>query len=155
MASPWTEAEKLGLFLQIIAKLGPIPWADIELPAGRTRKACDVMISKEKMKVKKDMAEKGENKEDDDEDGEKEKSASPKKRKAATDEYGGKAKRGKKAKKADEDGDCDREEATTPKLKKGRGKKAVAPKVEPQSDDDTGALEAAEETEAEGEGAED
>ncbi|KAK6432866.1 hypothetical protein LTR95_010959 [Oleoguttula sp. CCFEE 5521] len=174
MASPaktgWSESERLGLLFQIIAVGGAIPWEKLTLPNGRTKKACDMMIQKERKKIKDSMAGIAENKEDDDEDGEKEKSASPKvltslmriallevndadwysqKRKATTDENAGKAKRGKKAKKADEDGDGDGEEVTTPKPKRGRPKKAVAPKVEPQSDDDTGALEAAEEAEAE------
>nr|OQO22547.1 hypothetical protein B0A51_09022 [Rachicladosporium sp. CCFEE 5018] len=171
-AKGWTEAEKLGLLFQIIARSGTIPWPELELPAGRTVKACQVMIDKEKKKVKDTMAERAQKKGDYGEQGEGEKSVSPKvlisfmlfsnlaiddpdhcqqKRKATTDENGGKAKRGKKAKKADEDGDGDGEQTTTPKPKKGRGKKAVSPKVEPQCDDDNGALEAAEEAEAEAE----
>ncbi|OQO11319.1 hypothetical protein B0A48_05575 [Cryoendolithus antarcticus] len=154
-AKGWTEAEKLGLLFQIIARSGTIPWPELELPAGRTVKACQVMIDKEKKKVKDTMAERAQKNGDDGEQGDGVKS----KRKATTDENGGKAKRGRKAKQADEGGDGDGEETTTLKLKKGRSKKAVTPKVEPQSDDDTGALEAAEEAkaeaEAEDEGAED
>jgi hypothetical protein len=55
----WTDAEKVilnhgleqqlliqkdGLFFQIIEKTGPIPWDDLSLPEGRTRKACLVMV---------------------------------------------------------------------------------------------------------------
>ncbi|KAK3652148.1 hypothetical protein LTR56_005279 [Elasticomyces elasticus] len=43
----WTDAEK------IIEKAGAIPWDSLELPEGRTLKAAQVMISKEKDKVKK------------------------------------------------------------------------------------------------------
>lgn len=39
--------------LQIIARGGTILWDDIELPEGRTKKACVVMIDKEKTKIKK------------------------------------------------------------------------------------------------------
>ncbi|KAK3672235.1 hypothetical protein LTR78_007988 [Recurvomyces mirabilis] len=53
MATPWTEAEKLGLLFQIIEKAGTIPWSELTLPEGRTQKACSVMVDKEKQKVKK------------------------------------------------------------------------------------------------------
>ncbi|QIW96019.1 hypothetical protein AMS68_001537 [Peltaster fructicola] len=48
----WTDTEKLGLILQIVAKSGKIPWDELELPEGRTQKACQVMLDKEKTKVK-------------------------------------------------------------------------------------------------------
>jgi hypothetical protein len=41
------------LFLQIIAKAGPVPWPELTLPEGRTVKACQVMLDKEKQKIKK------------------------------------------------------------------------------------------------------
>jgi len=71
-AKGWTDAEKVresitttetcwtpthiiqvGLFLQIIARAGPIPWPELTLPEGRTTKACQVMVDKEKQKIKK------------------------------------------------------------------------------------------------------
>ena len=71
-AKGWTDAEKVreitndaetrripahtvqvGLFLQIITKAGPIPWPELTLPDGRTMKACQVMVDKEKQKIKK------------------------------------------------------------------------------------------------------
>lgn len=39
--------------LQIIAKSGPVPWPELNLPEGRTMKACQVMVDKEKQKIKK------------------------------------------------------------------------------------------------------
>ena len=76
-AKGWTEVEKVhshshherpaanmtvqnALFLQIIAKAGKIPWSEIELPPGRTEKACTVMIDREKKKVRDSAAAKGE-----------------------------------------------------------------------------------------------
>ncbi|KXL44907.1 hypothetical protein M433DRAFT_154417 [Acidomyces richmondensis BFW] len=50
---PWTEGEKLGILFQIIERSGPIPWDDLKLPDGRTKKAVQVMIDKEKTKMKK------------------------------------------------------------------------------------------------------
>ena len=44
---------QLGLLFQIIDKGGSIPWDDLTLPEGRTKKACTVMIDREKTKVKK------------------------------------------------------------------------------------------------------
>lgn len=44
---------QVGLFLQIIARAGPVPWPDLTLPEGRTIKACQVMLDKEKSKIKK------------------------------------------------------------------------------------------------------
>ncbi|KAF2722284.1 hypothetical protein K431DRAFT_46055 [Polychaeton citri CBS 116435] len=55
----WTEAEKLGLLFQIVVRSGPVPWDDLQLPEGRTVKACQVMIDREKQKVKKALAEQG------------------------------------------------------------------------------------------------
>ncbi len=43
----------MGLFLQIIERSGPIPWDDLTLPEGRTKKACSVMVDREKQNVKK------------------------------------------------------------------------------------------------------
>jgi hypothetical protein len=43
---------KVGLFFQIIEKAGTIPWDKITLPEGRTRKACELMVSREKSKIK-------------------------------------------------------------------------------------------------------
>lgn len=48
-----TRNTQVGLFLQIIAKAGPVPWPDLTLPEGRTVKACQVMLDKEKQKIKK------------------------------------------------------------------------------------------------------
>jgi len=48
-----TSHSQLGLMLQIMSKVSPIPWAELILPEGRTIKACQVMIDKEKAKVKK------------------------------------------------------------------------------------------------------
>jgi len=39
--------------VQIIEKAGPIPWDALKLPEGRTKKAVQVMIDKEKQKVKR------------------------------------------------------------------------------------------------------
>jgi len=44
---------QLGLLFQIITEAGSILWDKLELPEGRTRKACEIMISNEKQKVKK------------------------------------------------------------------------------------------------------
>ena len=49
-------SSQVGLFLQIIAKTGKIPWDTLQLPAGRTMKACQVMLDKEKSKLKKTLA---------------------------------------------------------------------------------------------------
>ena len=51
--APLTHILQAGLFLQIIAKAGAIPWGELQLPEGRTVKACQVMLDKEKQKVKK------------------------------------------------------------------------------------------------------
>jgi antitoxin component of RelBE/YafQ-DinJ toxin-antitoxin module len=48
-----THTVQVGLFLQIIARAGPIPWPELTLPDGRTVKACQVMVDKEKQKIKK------------------------------------------------------------------------------------------------------
>jgi hypothetical protein len=48
-----THAVQVGLFLQIITRAGPIPWPELNLPEGRTMKACQVMVDKEKQKIKK------------------------------------------------------------------------------------------------------
>ncbi|KAK5115792.1 hypothetical protein LTR62_000881 [Meristemomyces frigidus] len=48
----WTDAEKLGLFFQIMEKSGTICWSELTLPEGRTMKACQVMVDKEKARVK-------------------------------------------------------------------------------------------------------
>lgn len=48
-----TQAVQVGLFLQIITRAGPIPWPELNLPEGRTMKACQVMVDKEKQKIKK------------------------------------------------------------------------------------------------------
>ncbi|KAK3051439.1 hypothetical protein LTR09_007462 [Extremus antarcticus] len=52
-AKGWTDTEKMGLVFQILNHFGTIPWDQITLPEGRTKKACSVMIDKEKAKVKK------------------------------------------------------------------------------------------------------
>ncbi|GAB7360984.1 hypothetical protein MBLNU230_g0967t1 [Neophaeotheca triangularis] len=52
-AGAWTESEKVGLLFQIIALGGPIPWNQVDLPEGRTLKAVQVMIDKEKAKIRK------------------------------------------------------------------------------------------------------
>lgn len=39
--------------IQLITKMGRVPWDDLEVPAGRTIKACQVMLDKEKSKIKK------------------------------------------------------------------------------------------------------
>ena len=44
---------QLGVLFQIIEKSGPIPWDDLKLPDGRTKKAVQVMVDKEKQKLKK------------------------------------------------------------------------------------------------------
>ncbi|KAK4498107.1 hypothetical protein PRZ48_010763 [Zasmidium cellare] len=49
----WTDTEKAGFLFHIIAKMGSIPWNDLDLPEGRTLKACQVMIDKEKTKIRK------------------------------------------------------------------------------------------------------
>jgi hypothetical protein len=41
------------LLFQIVEQAGSIPWDSLKLPEGRTRKACTVMIDREKQKVKK------------------------------------------------------------------------------------------------------
>ena len=43
----------MGLVFQILERFGTIPWDEITLPEGRTKKACALMIDKEKTKVKK------------------------------------------------------------------------------------------------------
>jgi hypothetical protein len=43
----------MDLLFQIVEQGGPIPWDSLKLPEGRTRKACTVMIDREKQKVKK------------------------------------------------------------------------------------------------------
>lgn len=55
---------QVGLFLQIIAKGGSIPWPELTLPEGRTQKACQVMLDKEKQKIKKAREAAGEDVED-------------------------------------------------------------------------------------------
>lgn len=49
----FTNTHQLGLLFQIIEKAGSIPWDDLVLPEGRTKKACVVMVDKEKAKVRK------------------------------------------------------------------------------------------------------
>lgn len=49
----FTHESQVGIFLQIISKSGAIPWPDLTLPGGRTLKACQVMVDKEKQKIKK------------------------------------------------------------------------------------------------------
>lgn len=44
---------QVGLLLQIISKTGAIPWPELTLPEGRTLKACQVMVDKEKQKIKR------------------------------------------------------------------------------------------------------
>lgn len=48
-----TDRLQLGLIFQIIEQSGSIKWDTLTLPEGRTKKACDIMISREKAKVKK------------------------------------------------------------------------------------------------------
>lgn len=55
-----THQSQLGLILQIVAKAGPVPWAELNLPEGRTQKACTVMLDKEKKKVKEALEAAGE-----------------------------------------------------------------------------------------------
>lgn len=43
---------ELGVLFQVIEKSGKIPWDSITLLEGRTRKACEVMIDKDKETVK-------------------------------------------------------------------------------------------------------
>lgn len=43
-----------------MSKVSPIPWDQLTLPEGRTIKACQVMIDKEKAKIKKAREEAGE-----------------------------------------------------------------------------------------------
>ncbi|WPH00207.1 Hypothetical protein R9X50_00303000 [Acrodontium crateriforme] len=50
--SGWTDTEKAGIFFQIMEKVSPIPWDQLELPEGRTLKAVQMMVQKEKAKVK-------------------------------------------------------------------------------------------------------
>lgn len=47
------DLSQLGLLFQIIELAGPVPWPKLELPEGRTQKACVVMVDKEKAKVRK------------------------------------------------------------------------------------------------------
>ncbi|KAF2765286.1 hypothetical protein EJ03DRAFT_355013 [Teratosphaeria nubilosa] len=49
----WTDTEKLGILFQIIEKQGSIPWDELTFPPGRTKKAVQVMIDKEKTKIRK------------------------------------------------------------------------------------------------------
>jgi hypothetical protein len=50
----WTDTEKVSAStIRGIAKAGPVPWPELTLPEGRTVKACQVMLDKEKQKVKK------------------------------------------------------------------------------------------------------
>lgn len=44
--------DQLGLYLQIVDVHGPIPWDRIALPEGRTRKACEVMVSSDRVKLR-------------------------------------------------------------------------------------------------------
>ena len=53
-----TDVSQLGILFQLVAR--PIPWDQIELPPGRTLKAVQVMIDKEKSKIRKAQAEDGE-----------------------------------------------------------------------------------------------
>ncbi|KAM0704337.1 hypothetical protein Q7P35_008571 [Cladosporium inversicolor] len=114
-AKGWTDAEKVGLFLQIITRAGPIPWPELNLPEGRTMKACQVMVDKEKQKMKKAREAAGEDVSD---------LTSPMKRKAA-DTEGGKAKKGRKSKVAADEGD-DNEPAPGKKAKGGKKKASKA-----------------------------
>ncbi|KAM0718273.1 hypothetical protein Q7P37_006605 [Cladosporium fusiforme] len=124
----WTDAEKVGLFLQIIAKAGAVPWSDLTLPEGRTVKACQVMLDKEKAKIKKAREAAGE-------DVDSEQMSSPKKRKAA-DADGGKSKKGRKGKATDDADNDDDDEITPVKPKKGsRKKKAVKAGVDENADE--------------------
>lgn len=41
------------IFVQLVEKVGTIPWDELTLPEGRTKKACTVMVDREKQKVKK------------------------------------------------------------------------------------------------------
>lgn len=51
----------MGLMFQMIEKAGPIPWSTMDLPEGRTIKACSVMFDKEKAKYRAAKAATGEN----------------------------------------------------------------------------------------------
>jgi hypothetical protein len=53
-------ATQVAFLFQIIEKLGSIPWDELTYPEGRTKKACQVMIDKEKSKIRKERAERGE-----------------------------------------------------------------------------------------------
>ena len=64
LARKLTHILQLGLILQIACRGGPIPWAELALPEGRTIKACQVMIDKEKSKIKKAREANGEDFED-------------------------------------------------------------------------------------------
>lgn len=48
-----TATSQLGILFQIIERCAPIPWDELKLPEGRTKKAAQVMIDKEKTKVKR------------------------------------------------------------------------------------------------------
>ncbi|KAK5168988.1 uncharacterized protein LTR77_006297 [Saxophila tyrrhenica] len=110
-AKPWTDTEKMGLVFQILEKFGTIPWDDITLPEGRTKKACVVMIDKEKQKVKKARGEGSEA------------GATPKKRKAEGEATPKKASPKKKATKWDQkavsadDDEAGSEVKATPEVK--------------------------------------
>lgn len=49
-------SHQVGFLFQIIEKGGPIPWDELTLPEGRTKKAVQVMVDKEKQKIKKARA---------------------------------------------------------------------------------------------------
>jgi len=48
-----TATLQLGILFQIIERCAPIPWDELKLPEGRTKKAAQVMIDKEKTKMKR------------------------------------------------------------------------------------------------------
>ncbi|KAK3706164.1 hypothetical protein LTR37_012865 [Vermiconidia calcicola] len=109
----WTDAEKIGLLYQIIEKSGAIPWDQLKLPEGRTKKACMVMVDKEKQKVKKALeAEAGERGGDGEteggDDGEVEKAAEPKTKRKATSEAAPKKPEAPRKKKAKAEEECEK-----------------------------------------------
>ncbi|KAK4613530.1 hypothetical protein CLAFUW4_09321 [Fulvia fulva] len=55
-----TNTHQWALLLQIVARMDrPIPWAEIDVPEGRTQKGCVVMLDKEKKKIREAMAAEG------------------------------------------------------------------------------------------------
>ncbi|KAM3414402.1 hypothetical protein BST61_g11040 [Cercospora zeina] len=129
-AKAWTDAQKLSLLFGIISSYGEkINWSSVKLPEGRSLKACQVWLDKQRAELKK-LQGADENKDggEDKEGGENDKAEIP----AKTPAKNSKKRTAKAAVEDEENGD-----EATPKPKKQRASKKKTPaKVAAAADND-------------------